>query len=122
MLELTKKPNTGKFTDICLRVPAKDAAKVINATREFLKLAGHEVLEIYEEKLYLADEVFPGSHPGKILRGLRTRENLTQAQLAQKSGLKPHHISEMEHGKRSIGKDVAGRLAKTLNASYKIFL
>ena len=122
MLELTKKPNTEKYIDICLRVPAKDATQVINATREFLKLAGHEVLEIYEEELYSATEVFPDSHPGKILRGLRTRENITQAQLAQKSGLKPHHISEMEHGKRSIGKDVARRLAKLFNVSYKVFL
>lgn len=124
MLELTKKRTTGKFAEICLRVPARDAAKVANATMEFLRLAGHEVREINEEgdELVPAGEVFPDSHPGRILRGLRVREDLTQAELAARAGLKAHHISEMEHGKRPIGKDVAKRLAEALNASYKMLL
>ena len=124
MLELTRKPTSGRFVDICLRVPAKDAAKVADATREFLRLAGHEVREVNEdgEPLYAPEEVFPDSHPGHVLRGLRTREALTQAALAAMAGLKAHHISEMEHGKRPIGKDVAKRLAKALNSDWKLLL
>jgi len=124
MLELMKKPTTGKFVDIRLRVPVKDAAKVLTATKEFLRLAGHKVREINEhgEALYSASEVFPDSHPGRILRGLRVREDMTQKQLAEKAGLKPHHISEMEHNKRPIGKEVAKRLAGALGADYKVFL
>jgi plasmid maintenance system antidote protein VapI len=38
------------------------------------------------------------------------------------AGLKPHHVSEMETGKRPIGKEVAERLAKALNADLRIFL
>lgn len=75
-----------------------------------------------DHDLIPANEVFPDSHCGKILRGLRTREDLTQVQLAEKLGLRPHHISEMEHGKRVIGKAMAKRLAKALNASYKPLL
>jgi len=124
MLELTRKPTTGKFVDIRLRVPAKDAIQVVNATKEFLRLAGHDVREINEEgeELYTVEEVFPDSHPGNILLGLRTREALTQARLAAMAGLKAHHISEMEHGKRPIGKDVARRLAKALNSDWKLLL
>ena len=48
-------------------------------------------------KSYSIDEVFLDGHPGKILRGLRTREDLTQVQLAEKAGLKPHRVSEMEN-------------------------
>ena len=71
--------------------------------RGFLRLAGHEVREINEdgEELYPRAEVFPDSHPGKILRGARVREDITQAALAEKARLKPHHISEMENGKRA---------------------
>ena len=59
--------------------------------------------------------------PGDILRGARHREGLTQAQLATMIGVKPSHISEMEKGKRPIGKDMAKRLAKALNTSYRCF-
>jgi plasmid maintenance system antidote protein VapI len=37
-------------------------------------------------------------------------------------GVKSDHISEMEKGKRPIGKEMAKHLAKALNASYKVFL
>ena len=74
------------------------------------------------EKLYDADEVFPDSHPGTILLGFRTREDLTQKALAEKTQLKPHHISEMENGKRPIVKEVAKRLALALNTDHRLFL
>ena len=124
MLELMKKPTMGKYVDIQLRVPVKDAAKVFTATKEFLKLAGHEVREINErgEALYSGSEVFPDSRPGRILRGLRVREDMTQKCLAEKAGLRPHHISEMEHGKRPIGKETARRLAGVLGADYRMLL
>jgi plasmid maintenance system antidote protein VapI len=60
--------------------------------------------------------------PGDILRGARHREGLTQARLAVLIGVKPIHISEMEKGKRAIGKDMAKRLAQVLHTSYRVFL
>ena len=66
--------------------------------------------------------VFPAFHVGHALRGLRSREQLTQKQLADMIGAKPSHISEMEHEKRPIGKDMAKRLAKALKTNYKVFL
>ena len=117
MLEPTKKPVTGKYSEICIRVPSENVARV----RKLLKGAGYE-LEMSERELVHADEVFPGSHPGKILKGLRTREDLTQAQFADKVGVRPHHVSEMEHGKRVIGKAMAKKFASVLNTSYKMLL
>jgi ribosome-binding protein aMBF1 (putative translation factor) len=63
-----------------------------------------------------------GEEIGIVLSGCRYRENMTQKELADKLGVKQHHISEMEHGKRSIGKKLAHRLAKILNTDYKTFL
>ena len=68
------------------------------------------------------DAVFPDLHTGSAIKGLRYRENLTQDQLSRKLGIKRHHISEMENGKRPIGKEMARRLADALNADYKVFL
>ncbi len=68
------------------------------------------------------DAVFPDLHPGSAIKGLRYRENLTQAQLSRKLGVKRNHISEMENGKRPIGKEMARRLADALNTGYKVFL
>ncbi|MCP4399215.1 MAG: helix-turn-helix transcriptional regulator [bacterium] len=68
------------------------------------------------------EDVFPDFHPGSAIRGLRYREELTQAQRAGKIGVKRHHISEIEHGKRPIGKEMAKRLASVLKTDYKVFL
>ena len=60
--------------------------------------------------------------PGVSLRGSRYKEGLTQKQLADMIGVPQRHISMMENGKRPIGKDMAKRLGKALNISYKVFL
>jgi DNA-binding XRE family transcriptional regulator len=60
--------------------------------------------------------------PGVCLRGSRYREDLTQKQLSELTGIPQRHISEMENGKRSIGKEMAKRLGKALNIGYKVFL
>jgi len=38
------------------------------------------------------------------------------------TGIPRRHISEMEHGKRPIGKETARRLAKALKCDYRVFL
>lgn len=59
---------------------------------------------------------------GKALAGVRYREGLTQVQLAEKIGIPQRHISEMENGKRTIGKVMAKRLGEALNVGYRMFL
>lgn len=50
------------------------------------------------------------------------KEGLSQVELSGLTGIPQRHISEMEHGKRTIGKEIARRLAKALNVDYRIFL
>lgn len=59
---------------------------------------------------------------GKALAGFRYREGLTQTQLSQMTGIPQRHLSEMENGKRPVGKEMAKRLGKALNVGYKVFL
>lgn len=56
------------------------------------------------------------------LKGFRTREGLTQSELALRLGIRQSQISDMERGKCSIGKTFAMKLAKFFNTNYKSFL
>ena len=67
-------------------------------------------------------EIYPHFSGGVALRGARKREGLTQKQLAGLLGINQTHISEMEHGKRPIGKEMARRLAIVLGVDYRVFL
>jgi len=125
MLELMKRQTTDNYVDIFLRgVPSDKAEMVKEAIEKILQLAGMPLksMEENDDRLYSVDEVFPDFHIGHALRGLRSREGLTQKQLADLIGAKPSHISEMENGKRPIGRDMAKRLARALRTEYKVFL
>ena len=65
---------------------------------------------------------FKGKEAGTLLSGYRHRENLTQAELAELTGIPQRHISEMENSKRGIGKDNALKLAAALNIDYRVLL
>ena len=84
-----------------------------------------ETVESEEERTYTVSEVFPeymGKESQVALRAYRTREDLTQKQLSELTGIPQHHISEMENGKRSIGKERAKKLAEALHCDYRQLL
>jgi len=60
--------------------------------------------------------------PGYYLRLYRQRAELTQGKLADKTGIRQHHLSEMENNKRVLGKANAKKLAKVLNCDYQKLL
>lgn len=57
--------------------------------------------------------------PGYYLKLYRHRSGFTQAGLARKAGMLQHHVSEMEHGRRSIGKALARKLSAILDCDYR---
>ena len=59
---------------------------------------------------------------GGTLRAYRERKEMTQRELARKSGTQQGHLSEMEQNRRPIGVKVARRLAKVLRCDYRRFL
>lgn len=68
----------------------------------------------------------PGSGeapPGRrILAALRWRRGLTQAALSGRTGIPQRHLSEMERGRRPIGKKLARVLGRALETDYRVFL
>ena len=118
MPEATKKPHTDNdIVTLTLRVHRHNAPKI----REYAR-----AVEAGEDRVYTVEEVFPeclGREQPVALRAYRTREGITQQQLSRLTGIPQHQISEMENGKRGIGKERARKLAKALNVSdYRFFL
>jgi len=119
MLERTKKRPTDEMVTLRLRVHRSDAERIkryitsIEAEKESESRPWREVIS----------ELRPDdSIPSAILRGSRGKEEITQVQLSEMTGIPRRHISEMEHGKRTIGKETARKLAKALNCDYRVFL
>lgn len=109
MLERTKAPPIEVFQVICpvATYPVLSAFIVQNGGKIERTVQAEEVLDM---------------RPGTILRGARYREELTQAELAQKTGISPRHISDMENHRRPIGKKNAHLFAEAMNTGYKVFL
>jgi DNA-binding XRE family transcriptional regulator len=125
MSEPTKGLTTPEYAEICLKVPVAYADRIraaINGIPALVEEPGSGFGQEDDNRLYSPEEVFPHFHVGDILKGFRSREEPTQAQLAARVGVKVSHISEMERGKRPIGKEMARRLGQTLGVGYKVFL
>jgi DNA-binding XRE family transcriptional regulator len=116
MPALTRKRLTDGLSELRLIGPAEQREKAI----ELLKPLGFVESGIPWRECF--PEVTVESMPGVALVGARTREGLTQRELAELSGIPQRHISEMENGKRPIGKERARKLAEVLNVNYKVFL
>lgn len=67
-------------------------------------------------------ETIKGITPGDRLDAERFKRSMTQNRLSELTDIPQHHISEMENGKRSIGKATAKKLAGVFKIDYRFFL
>lgn len=117
MLEPTKKRRTDTV-EIRFRGPADkmdEAAKMLSRLGFVDAEAPTPWREAFPE--YSDEQV-----PGVSLAGVRYREGMSQRKLAELTGIPQRHISEMENGKRPIGKERAKKLAEVLHTDYRVFL
>jgi len=124
MLEHEKVRPTKGTTTLQIVIPKEARAAVVKAIKKMgvtwtvIKTDPDRGSIPAREAEGLAEEIVPG----RVLAGLRYREGLTQAQLAAKTGIPQHRISELEHGVRGISKNAAKILGKALNADYRLML
>lgn len=114
MLEHTKKHPI----KIVFIGPVGNRQKAIDALKKLGFVETTDSVPWREAFSELTDEQLPGIS----LKGARTKEGITQKQLAEMTGVRQHHISEMENHKRPIGKKNAIKFAKALKISHKVFL
>ena len=115
MSEAMKKPAMADYVEVRFRIPAGKLVEAQQAMASYGAIA-------QEPESVPWEKVYPDFDGSVALRGARKREALTQKDLAHLVGVGQTHISEMEHGKRPIGKDMARRLARALKVNYRVFL
>ena len=124
MQVLMKKHPTEKLIEVRFRGTTANVIK-LRRLAQALKVKDVTEWELQEKELYSIEELSPETSwnsGGISIRGARGKEGLTQKQLAALIGVAQHHISEMENGKRPIGKETAKKLAAALNIDYRVFL
>lgn len=117
MLERTRKRPTERPVEARFIGTKEKIVKL----REYARRIGlHDATETVS-----VEEAFPeyAANPvGTVLNGYRHRGGVTQIELSKQTGIPQRHISEMENGKRPIGKEAARKLAKALNCDYRMLL
>ena len=119
--------DTQKF--FCVIIKLNNSKKSYNIPLSHQKDL-ENVLEKYSEdddtpvawEILAKDRIEKYKKSGLVLRGMRYREGLSQKQLAEASGITQNEISNVENGKRTVGKKVAEKLAKVLNFDYRMLL
>lgn len=128
MLAHTKKPLIKDSIEII--VPGTPKRKFVIPRRmsaQLLKFLTSIQIDENDDTLIPADEVFKDldqkyGKVGATIRGFRSRDDMTQAELAKKLNIRQSHVSQMEHGKRAIGKKLAQKLAQLFGTHYQLFL
>lgn len=127
----TRRTNTSKKIKIIFSVPGQeDVSLVLPGTPKMKKKVDQLKQQLLEDQPwdYLItpwEEATPWeevsknrvkgrSKAGIALRGARYRVGYTQKELAKRCGISQENLSKMENGKRAIGKQTAGKLAKAL--------
>jgi ribosome-binding protein aMBF1 (putative translation factor) len=118
MLEHTKKPLTDT-EQVFLGVICQQS--ILAEVKAALEAKGCTIQQ-EEKEWYAPEELFPNHHAGDAVRGLRYREDMTQKELAEKMDISVSNLSNMEHGRRTIGKEMAKRFAKVLNTDWRLLL
>lgn len=113
MREHTKKLPTDDLIPLNLMVHPSNVATITRYVEQLEKSESVPWREVARQR---------GSIPSSVLRGARSKAEITQTRLSELTGIPQRHISEMEQGKRPIGKETAKKLATALDVDYRVLL
>ena len=100
-------------------VPKDRAEGIVRLLQDF-EVESDDSMVLWRETVQ--DLIEKYTEAGVALKGARAKAELSQNELAEKLKIPQSHISDMENGRRPIGKKMAKRLAEVLNVGYKVFL
>jgi transcriptional regulator with XRE-family HTH domain len=118
--------DSGDFLSYRILVPPEEVNSSCHADCAMLGLSRIEIMPLGEYVKHKLGEFDMNNNPTEIfrerLRQAREANNLTQAELAEKSGLPSSSISHFENGPRKPSFDNLRRLAAALNVTTDYLL
>lgn len=130
MLAHTKMHHTnGKGSSFMITVETRDYKKVYNVdaahiseVENFLQNHAEDEHSPVSWASLAKERIEKYKKAGLVLRGIRYRENISQRELAKRSGVNQNEISKIENGKRAVGEKVAKKLAEALHINYQLLM
>ena len=124
-MQAAEKTHRTKTTGVTLRFRPRTPSRIIKRIEQeygdyLEKDDGQETVDPFSTEWYR--DITGKTTPGDRLNTERFKASMTQIKLAELTGIPQHHISEMEHGKRPIGRETARKLAKVFKTDYRYFL
>lgn len=116
MLRTEVEIRSGKDRYVFRDIPQSKVKPIIMSLKNYLKTT------VPWRKLAANRIAKQGGEGAYMLRVARERQGLSQNRLARLLKTQQSNISQMESGKRGIGKSLARRLSKILNTDYRVFL
>lgn len=118
MSEHMKKRRTKGSDPYIEFVHAGDLYRIPESEAEPYRVEGEPV----DAELFFAELDAQYSKAGVLLQGIRARDALTQKQLAEMIEVSQPVLSQMENGKRRVGRKIAKRIEKVFGVHYRSFL
>ena len=80
-----------------------------------------EVIDVMESEWF--KNISKKITPGAVVRTYRENLGITQQQLAEKVGIgNSSYISDVEHGRRTVSKNLAKKFSEIFNVSLEMFI
>lgn len=119
MSALTKMPPTE--TEIIFRARDGERSFLISSSTANQLIERLDAAQGVDATSFMSRVYAKYGRPACCLSSARHKAQMTQAALSQAADVPQSHISDMERGKRKIGKAAAQRLAKVLHARWQDF-
>lgn len=124
MLAVVKKPHTRTLLfEVKGDIPSHVLAYLEQAFGQDVEVIedAEEPVNLFETDWY--QDIRQQTTPGEIVRIYRENMSITQAELGRKLGnISRQKVSDIEHNRRSISKEMAKKLSQIFNAAVERFL
>ncbi len=120
MLVVVNQPHTENDFKMFGSISKDVVAKLIKEFGGHISIISDENIDVHDLVEY--QEFLATCTPGKNLNYYRKLNGFNQKQLAEKLGISVQNLSNMEHDRRAISKNMAKKLSTVLEAPVSRFL
>ena len=124
MLAVVKKPHTDiPMFEVKGEIPSQVLTYLRNAFGQNIEVTSEENESVNMTETSWYRSLSASVTPGETVKIYRENKGMTQTELGRRLGtFSRHKISDIEHNKRSISKDVAKRLSEIFDVPVQRFL